>query len=88
MSYIIYAELESLIKKRDWCGSNLEKCSPTKIGEQIPWGYLMSPIWVLDNIENEYIIGNIVWKSNVLLWGGTNGINFENKNMLLLTKKS
>ena len=33
MSYIIYAELESFIKKMDGCASNLEKHSTTKIDE-------------------------------------------------------
>ena len=33
MSYIIYADLESFIKKMDWCASNLEKHSTTKIDE-------------------------------------------------------
>ena len=51
MSYIIYANLESLIKKVDGCGNNTEKSSVTKIGEHIPCGYLMSAIWVFGSIE-------------------------------------
>ena len=35
-SCIIYADLESLIKKIDGCANNPEKSSTTKIGEQIP----------------------------------------------------
>ena len=39
--YIIYTELECLIKKIDGCASNPEKSSTTKIGEHIPSGYSM-----------------------------------------------
>ena len=34
--YMIYADLESLIKKIDACANNPEKSSTTKIGEHIP----------------------------------------------------
>ena len=34
--YIIYADLESLIKNIDECTNNSEKSSTTKIGEHIP----------------------------------------------------
>ena len=33
---IIYADLESLIKKLDVCKNNLEKSSATNVGEHIP----------------------------------------------------
>ena len=36
MSYIIYTDLESLMKKTDGCAINLEKSSTTKIDEHIP----------------------------------------------------
>ena len=45
MSYIIYTDLESTIKKTDGCANNLEKNSTTKLGEHIPSGYSMSTIW-------------------------------------------
>ena len=35
MPYIIYAEIESLIKEIDGCANNPEKSSTTKIGEHI-----------------------------------------------------
>ena len=56
MPYIIYAELESLIKKVDGCANNPEKFSTTKLSEHIPCGYSMSIIWGFDNIENEDIV--------------------------------
>ena len=37
MSYIIYADIESLIRKIDGCANNSEKSSTTKIGEHIPF---------------------------------------------------
>ena len=36
MLYIIYADLESLIKKIDECASNPERSSTTRIGKHIP----------------------------------------------------
>ena len=44
MPYIIYADIESLIKKIDGYADNPEKSSPTKLGEHIPCGYSMSTI--------------------------------------------
>ena len=51
MPYIVYADIESLIKKIGGCANNPEKSSTTKIGEHIPCGYSMSTIWALDHIE-------------------------------------
>ena len=48
MPCIIYAELESLIKKIDGCENNPENSSTTKIGEHIPCRYSMSRIWDLN----------------------------------------
>ena len=39
MPYIIYADIESLIKKIDGCKNNPEKSSATTINEQILCGY-------------------------------------------------
>ena len=39
MPYIIYADIESLIKKIDGFANNPENSSATKIGEHIPCGY-------------------------------------------------
>ena len=53
VAYIIYADIESLIKKIDVCAINPKNSSTTKIGEHIPCGYSMSAIWVFDHIENQ-----------------------------------
>ena len=45
--YIIYADIESLIRKIYECTNNPENSSTTKIGDHIPCGYLMSTIWTL-----------------------------------------
>ena len=47
ITYIIYADIESLIKKIDECANNPENSSATNIGEHIPSGYSMSIIWLL-----------------------------------------
>ena len=48
MPYIIYADIESLIRKVERCANNQENTSTTKIGEHIPFGYSMSTIWGFD----------------------------------------
>ena len=53
MKYIIYADLECLIKKVDGCGNNQRKSSIIKIGENIPCGHLMSKIWGFEHIKNK-----------------------------------
>ena len=55
-SYIIYADIESLIGKIDGCANNPENSSTTKIREHIPCGYSMSTIWAFDNIENKHTL--------------------------------
>ena len=35
---IIYADIESLIKKLDGCANNAENSSTTKSGDNFPWG--------------------------------------------------
>ena len=54
MPYIIYADIESLIKKKDGCANNPGNSSTTKIGEHIPCGYSRSTEWAFDNIENKH----------------------------------
>ena len=70
MPEIIYTDIEPLIKKLDGCPNNPEHSSATEIGEHVPCGSSMLEIWTFDHIENKhtlYIMGNIVWKSSVLL---------------------
>ena len=47
ISYIIYADNETLIIKVDGFANNPESSSTTKIGEHIRCGYSMSTIWAL-----------------------------------------
>ena len=44
MPYIIYADMQSLLKKIDGCVNNPENSSTTKIGEHVPCGYSISTI--------------------------------------------
>ena len=50
--YIIYADIESLVKKIDHCKNNPEKLSARKIGKHIPCRYSMSTILPFDHIKN------------------------------------
>ena len=86
MPYIIYADIESLIKR-----NNLENSSTTKIGEHIPCIYSMSTIWTFDNIENKHTLycgeGCMKKFCTSLRKHATDVINFEKKKMLPLTKE-
>ena len=44
ISYIIYADIESLVEKIDGCANNPENSPTIKIGEHIFCGYSMSII--------------------------------------------
>ena len=56
MSYIIYVDIESLIRKIEECANNPENSSRSKIGEHIPWGYSMSTIGASDRNKTTYFI--------------------------------
>ena len=56
MTYIIYADIESLIRKTDGCANNPTNYSTTKIGEHILCGYSISTIWAFDSIENKHTL--------------------------------
>ena len=56
MPYITYAEIESLIKKKDECANNPENSSTTKVGEHIPCRYSMSTIWVFNHMKNKHTL--------------------------------
>ena len=59
MPYIIYVDMESLIKKIDGCANSPENSQKTKIREHIPCGYSMSTIWAFHNIEKQAYIAVI-----------------------------
>ena len=56
MPYIIYSDIESLIRKINGCANNPENSSSTNIGQHIPRGYLISIIWGFDQIENKHTV--------------------------------
>ena len=51
---IIYADLECLIEKIDWCKNNPENSSTTKVRDRIPSGFWMSTILSFKGIENKH----------------------------------
>ena len=88
---IIYAGLQSLIKKLDNCKNNPEKSSKTRIGEHIPGGHSMSAIGAFDKIENMHGLyrGEDCMKKLCisLREHAANVINFGKKKMLPLTEE-
>ena len=91
MSCIIYADIESLIKKIDGWANNPEKSSTTIKGEHIPCGYSMSTIWAFDSIEYKHTLyreKNCLKKFCTSLRENIKNItDFGKKKMLLLTKE-
>ena len=91
MSYIIYPDNESLIRKIDGCASNPKKSSTTKIVEHIPCGYSMSTIWGFDHIENNHTLyrGKDCIKNfcSSLREHAKSITDFEKTKMLSLTKE-
>ena len=54
--HIIYADIESLIKKIERCANNPENSSTTKIDGHISCGYSVSPIWALNYIDRKHTL--------------------------------
>ena len=52
--FIIYADLECIIKKIDGCKNNPENLSTTKVREHIPSGFSKSIISSIRSIENRH----------------------------------
>ena len=52
--FVIYADLECVIKKTDGCKNNRENLSTTKINEHIPSSFSMSKMSSFRSIENKH----------------------------------
>ena len=65
MPYIIYTDIESLIRKMDKCANDPKNYSTTIAGDHIPWECSMSTIWAFDHIEIKHTLycGNHLWKN-------------------------
>ena len=89
--FILYADLECLIKKIDGCKNNAENLSTTKVSEHIPSGFSMSTISSFRSIENKHDVYKvkIVWKSflEFLREHAIKIINFKKKKVQLLTNE-
>ena len=53
MLYMIYIDVESLIKKIDGCANKPKKSSSVKTGKNVYGGYSMAAISSFDDIEKE-----------------------------------
>ena len=91
MAYIIYADIESLIRKIDGRANNPENSSTTKIGVYIPCRYLMATIQGFDHLEEKHTLyrGSDCMKKffNSLRKHTKNIIDFEKRKKLPLTKE-
>ena len=91
MACIIYADIESFIRKRDECANNPVNSLTTKIFEHIPTEYSMSRNWGFDYIEDKHTLyhgKDCVKKRCITLREHTkNIIGFEKKKVSSLTKE-
>ena len=91
MACIIYADIESFIRKRDECANNPVNSLTTKIVEHIPTEYSMSRNWGFDYIEDKHTLyhgKDCVKKRCITLREHTkNIIGFEKKKVSSLTKE-
>ena len=90
MPCIIYADIESWIRKKDECANNPGKPSTMKIGKNIPCGYSKSPIWGFDHTENKHTLyqgKDYMKKLCDSLKERTKNIINEKKKVLPLTKE-
>ena len=89
--YVIYADIEFLIRKIDGCENKQEKFSAMKISEYIPCGYSISTIWGFEHTKNKYSLyrGNDCMKRfcTSLREHAQRIIGFEKKKMLPLTRE-
>ena len=89
--FIIYADLESLLEKRNICFNNPEKLSSTKINKHTPSGYSLFTHCSFDTTKNklDYYRGKNSMKNFFLdlREHATKKINYEKKEMIPLTKK-
>ena len=67
MLYIIYTDLNCLVKKMDGCATDPGKSSTTKIGEHIICGCSMSTLWGCDHIK----IKHTLWFAEKIAWKGS-----------------
>ena len=91
LTYNIYADIESLIRKIDGCANIPEDSSPTKIGQHVPFGYSMSIIWGFNHVEKKHTLyrikGYIKKFCTSLSEHAKDIIDFEKIKVLPLTKE-
>ena len=91
VSFIIYADLESLLEKMNTCHNNPEKSSTTKINKYTPSGYSLFTHCSFDTTKNklDYYRGKNCMKNFCLDLREhvTIIINYEQKEMIFLTKE-
>ena len=91
VSFIIYADLESLLEKMDVCHNNPEKSPTAKINKHTPSGYSLFTHFSIDATKNklDYYGGENCMKNFCLdsKEHATKIVNFEKNEMIPLTRK-
>ena len=91
-SYIIYADIESLIRKIDRCANNPENYLTTKVSEHITCEFSMSTISMFDHLKNRHTLyrGKDCMKTfrTSLREHAKKMIDFENKKNATVNKRT
>ena len=85
--HIIYADIESLINKRDRYANNPENSSTTKIDEHIPCGYSMPMILAFNSKHTLYSRKDCIKKFSESLREQAKNIDFEKKKSDTVSKR-
>ena len=89
--FVIHADLESLLENMNTCYDSHEKSSTTKINKHTPSGFSLFTYCSFDTTKNklDYYRGEDCMKKFCLdlREHATQIINYEKKEMILLTKK-
>ena len=59
ITYIIYVDIESLIRKKNGCAINPKHSSKIKTGKHVRFGYSMSIIWGFNHVANKHTLYRI-----------------------------
>ena len=91
ITYIIYVDIESLIRKKNGCAINPKNSSKIKTGKHVRFGYSMSIIWGFNHVANKHTLyrikGCIKKFCTSLSEHAKDIIDFEKIKVLPLTKE-
>ena len=93
VSCIIYADIESLIRKIDRCANNPKKSSKMKIVQPIPCEYSMSTVWEFDlnlccgkDCIKKFCDSLIEYAKNIILFEKKQNVTFNKRRIKIISR--